>query len=100
MALFTLGRSTYLWSRSGPRATAALITRGMSPTNKPNTVSISLYVGYVSKRTKTDEGLSLGNYPELPWRSAQELPARGWWDNQDRRNKEDPVSSNSIHPQG
>ena len=39
-----------------------------------------------------DEGLKLGDYPVLPWRSAQLNAPRGWWDNQDRRNKEDPVS--------
>ena len=38
-----------------------------------------------------DKGFSLGDYPALPWRSAQELPAQGWWDDQDRRNKGDPV---------
>ncbi len=40
-----------------------------------------------------DEGLKLGDYPELPWESAQKLPHRGWWDEQDRRNKGDPVES-------
>lgn len=51
-----------------------------------------MYLGYKSGRVqKIDEGLKLGDYPELPWQSAQELPARGWWDDQDRRNKEDPV---------
>ena len=40
-----------------------------------------------------DEGLRLGDYPVLPWRSAQELKPRGWWDDQDRRDKETPVSS-------
>lgn len=50
-------------------------------------------LGYKSgKVDKVDEGLSLGDYPVLPWRSAQELPPQGWWDDQDRRNKEDPVS--------
>lgn len=39
-----------------------------------------------------DEGLKLGDYPVLPWKSAQLNAPRGWWDNQDRRNKEDPVS--------
>lgn len=49
--------------------------------------------GYRSGRSdKVDEGMSLGDYPVLPWRSAQELSPRGWWDDQDRRNKEDPVN--------
>ena len=38
-----------------------------------------------------DPGLRLGDYPVLPWRSAQENAPYGWWDNQDRRNKETPV---------
>lgn len=51
------------------------------------------YVGYASKRMKpVDEGLALGDYPQLPWESAQLRSPRGWWDNQDRRNKEDPVN--------
>lgn len=55
-------------------------------------MEITRFAGYKSGRVQNiDEGLKLGDYPELPWRSAQELPARGWWDNQDRRNKEDPV---------
>lgn len=54
-------------------------------------------IGYKSgKVDNLDEGLMLGDYPMLPWRSAQELPARGWWDDQDRRNKEDPVLCNSY----
>lgn len=35
----------------------------------------------------------LGDYPDLPWVSNQELPARGWWDQQMRRNFGDPVST-------
>jgi hypothetical protein len=35
----------------------------------------------------------LGDYPDLPWISNQELPARGWWDQQMRRNFGDPVST-------
>ena len=38
-----------------------------------------------------DPGLRLGDYPVLPWRSAQENAPFGWWDNQDRRDKETPV---------
>ncbi|KAG1841669.1 Ndufb8, NADH dehydrogenase 19kDa subunit [Suillus subalutaceus] len=33
----------------------------------------------------------LGDYPDLPWISNQELPARGWWDQQMRRNFGDPI---------
>ena len=32
----------------------------------------------------------------LPWRSAQENRPRGWWDDQDRRDKETPVSAQST----
>ena len=39
-----------------------------------------------------DPGLKLGDYPVLPWRSAQEERPRGWWDNQDRREKEQSVN--------
>lgn len=39
-----------------------------------------------------DPGLRLGDYPVLPWRSAQEERPLGWWDDQDRRDKETPVS--------
>ena len=38
-----------------------------------------------------DPGLRLGDYPVLPWRSAQEERPQGWWDDQDRRDKETPV---------
>ena len=40
---------------------------------------------------KIDPGLRLGDYPVLPWRSAQLNKQTGWWDNQDRRDKETPV---------
>ena len=40
-----------------------------------------------------DQGLRLGDYPVLPWRSAQLNKQTGWWDNQDRRDKETPVSA-------
>ena len=40
-----------------------------------------------------DPGLRLGDYPVLPWRSAQLNKQTGWWDNQDRRDKETPVSA-------
>ena len=39
----------------------------------------------------TDPGMRLGDYPIYPWISAQELPPTGWWDNQDRRNKDTPL---------
>ena len=51
-------------------------------------------VGYskaVGSKDEIDEGLRLGDYPVLPWRSAQEEKPRGWWDEQDRRDKETPV---------
>ena len=39
--------------------------------------------------SKPDTGI--GDYPQLPWQSAQKLKPRGWWDDQDRRNKETPL---------
>ena len=45
-----------------------------------------------SSKGDLDEGLRLGDYPVLPWRSAQEERPRGWWDDQDRRDKETPVN--------
>ena len=45
--------------------------------------------GYVNP---VDEGLQLGDYPQLPWKSAQENAPKGWWDDQDRRDKETLVS--------
>lgn len=57
-----------------------------------STAAVAKSNGYKNGRVdKLDEGLKLGDYPNLPWRSAQELPAKGWWDEQDRRNKEDPL---------
>ena len=44
-----------------------------------------------SSKGEIDEGLRLGDYPVLPWRSAQEERPKGWWDEQDRRDKETPV---------
>ena len=46
---------------------------------------------------KIDLGLRLGDYPVLPWRSAQLNRQTGWWDNQDRRDKETPVSNLFLH---
>lgn len=34
----------------------------------------------------------LNGYPQLPFTSRQNLPAKGWWDQQMRRNFGDPVS--------
>ena len=53
--------------------------------------TISASSWYAARKKETDPGLRL-DYPELPWRSAQELPPTGWWDDQDRRNKETIVS--------
>ena len=47
--------------------------------------------GGVSEADKIDPGLRLGDYPVLPWRSAQLNKQTVWWDNQDRRDKETPV---------
>ena len=41
-----------------------------------------------SEASKIDPGLRLGDYPVLPWQSAQLNKQTGWWDNQDRRDKE------------
>ena len=48
-----------------------------------------------SEAEKVDEGLRLGDYPVLPWRSAQLNKQTGWWDNQDRRDKETIVREGS-----
>ncbi len=40
-----------------------------------------------------DPGLRLGDYPVLPWKSAQAERPKGWWDDQDRRDKETPVNA-------
>ena len=45
---------------------------------------------------KIDPGLRLGDYPVLPWRSVQLNKQTGWWDNQDRRDKETPVRHPSL----
>jgi NADH dehydrogenase (ubiquinone) 1 beta subcomplex subunit 8 len=47
--------------------------------------------GGESEADKIDPGLRLGDYPVLPWRSAQLNKQTGWWDNQDRRDKETPL---------
>ena len=52
---------------------------------------VSCIASYSTKQ-EIDEGLRLGDYPVLPWRSAQEERPTGWWDDQDRRDKETPVS--------
>lgn len=51
-----------------------------------------------SEAEKVDEGLRLGDYPVLPWRSAQLNKQTGWWDNQDRRDKETIVREGSSSP--
>ena len=70
----------------------------MSPGCALIRVLFVLCAGYSRKPLSADdidEGLRLGDYPVLPWRSAQELKPRGWWDDQDRRDKETPVSSHT-----
>lgn len=57
---------------------------------------VSCIASYSSKQ-EIDEGLRLGDYPVLPWRSAQEERPTGWWDDQDRRDKETPVSHVGGH---
>lgn len=42
-------------------------------------------------KAQLDPGWHLGDYPILPRISATELPPTGWWDNQDRRNKDTPI---------
>ena len=44
-----------------------------------------------STEKEIDEGLRLGDYTVLPRRSAQQERPFGWWDNQDRRDKETPL---------
>lgn len=39
-----------------------------------------------------DDGMALGEYPNLPLVSAQRRQMTGWWDKQDRRNYGEPVS--------
>ncbi|KAH7884448.1 Ndufb8, NADH dehydrogenase 19kDa subunit [Phlebopus sp. FC_14] len=41
-----------------------------------------------------DRDPQLADYPDLPWVSNQNLPARGWWDQQMRRNFGDPIHEN------
>ncbi len=52
-------------------------------------VPTTFCTGYVNP---VDKGLQLGDYPQLPWKSAQENAPKGWWDDQDRRDKETLVS--------
>ena len=55
-----------------------LLKISASPT--PRTCApLRVCLGYAKP---TDEGLKLGDYPELPWRSAQQNAPSGWWDNQ------------------
>ncbi len=89
--------ATSLRARSGI-GNAVNITRGKGVAGLFVYLLILIHLvlkGYKSgKEDKVDEGMLLGDYPTtLPWKSAQELPATGWWDDQDRRNKEDPVIS-------
>ena len=39
-----------------------------------------------------DDGYALGDYPNLPSISSQRREHFGWWDMQDRRNYNEPVS--------
>ena len=52
--------------------------------------SISASTSHTAKKKERD--LDLGDYPDLPRISHQLLPPTGWTDNQERRNKETPVS--------
>jgi len=40
----------------------------------------------------------IGDYPDLPAISAQEKSPYGWWDPQDRRNKEETVGLIAVTP--
>lgn len=44
-----------------------------------------------------DDGLDLGDYPNLPYISSQRRVQSGWWDFQDRRNYAEPVNSNYLY---
>lgn len=44
-----------------------------------------------SKVVEINDERGIGDYPVLPWVSAQDRSPYEWWDIQDRRNKEDPV---------
>jgi len=44
-----------------------------------------------SKVVEINDARGIGDYPDLPWISAQDRSPHGWWDIQDRRNREDPV---------
>ena len=69
-----------------PRALSQGLARGIATSSR-----------CTAQEKDVDPGLRLGNYPNLPWKSAQELPARGWWDDQDRRDKETTVSERILH---
>ncbi|KAK3708612.1 hypothetical protein QZH41_011780, partial [Actinostola sp. cb2023] len=45
----------------------------------------------VVKTGWVDDGLDLGDYPNLPYISSQRRQYFGWWDMQDRRNYAEPV---------
>lgn len=44
-----------------------------------------------SKEVEKNDERGIGDYPDLPWVSAQDKTPYGWWDIQDRRNRGDPV---------
>ena len=50
-----------------------------------------------SEEVEINDERGIGDYPVLPWTSAQVRSPYGWWDTQDRRNKEDPVCINNNY---
>ena len=88
---------TSAYDRKSPFPLRRVIMYTLTPphsTHSPLThshTSTHLLASPYSTEKEIDEGLRLGDYPVLPWRSAQQERPFGWWDNQDRRDKETPV---------
>jgi len=67
-----------------PRATISISSRQYATPVKYDSTNTSI-------TGPQEEDPQLGGYPQLPWLSNQLRPARGWWDQQGRRNFGEPL---------
>ncbi|KAH7913581.1 hypothetical protein BJ138DRAFT_1171205 [Hygrophoropsis aurantiaca] len=79
-------------SSSTIRLAKGVCTAARPTLTRSKTSSLAFSRAYATPATEKDP--QLGDYPDLPWVSNQHLAPRGWWDQQMRRNFEDPIPEN------
>ena len=75
--------------------TTTLLLRRAAARQAATALSIVRYRPYSGQKPEEVDP-QLDGYPQLPLVSRQHLPAKGWWDQQMRRNFGDTVSSSVL----